>query len=240
MKNRTNRIIFILAIALVLSIILISLLVTSGKYSIVKDNTIYAESYSNKYTIELKKDHEKDNDRFITPAMLPGDSVSKDYDLRAYYRGNVSIHFRIHNYDGLNRLMDTYYDEDGEVIKEYGPRVMVIIGGNEYYNGFFKNLPSEFVIKRKLDKWDIETIKYQIVLSLDEGVTSDYTLDNGKFQNKEESFDMEWWIEGGTPYTPPITGINDLVNNPNTYVFLIAVIGVAFVVYFARRKKEYE
>ena len=242
MENRINKVIVVLIISLLVSFILIYFLMINSDTAIVKDNVIYADEVENK-TIELYKEHECDGDRFITPFMFPGDSTSKVYQLEAYYKGDIKIYYRIYDYDSFYKLMDIQYDKNRNVVKEYGPRIRVIIDGEEYYRGFVVDLPESFVIERSAKGKTAEKISYKLILSYDKEVDSDYTLDSGMYQGEVAHFDMEWWVEGGTPYKPPITGVDgvsEVINNPNTYVLIIAGVSVICIVFLARRKKDYE
>lgn len=232
--NRIKRIIIILSIALLLSILLIAYVFISGNSFIVKNNVIYAED--NKLSIELYETHPNNSDQIVTSYMLPGDKYTKEYKIKAYYTGNIKLYYRVFNCD----VLSSFISEDGD--KVYGARIKVVIDGIEEYNGLFKDLPEYFVVSKKQKDSDITT--YNITLSLDKGMQSDYTLDNGKFQNEKMKFDMEWWVEGGKPIPIPHTGVDgiakEVINSPTTYVLLIVTLSIGFIVFLKKDRKEYE
>lgn len=232
--KKIKRAIIILAIALLLSILLIAYVFISGNSFIVKDNVVYAEDSN--LSIELYETNPNDADQMITPFMFPGDSYTKTYEIKAYYTGNVKLYYKIFNYNELS----SFVSEVGD--KVYGARVKVVIDGKEEFNGLFKDLPEYFIVSKNQKSIDITT--YSITLSLDKGVQSDYTLDNGKFQDKEMKFDMEWWIEGGKPMPIPHTGVDgffkDVASNPTTYVIILVALSIGFIVFLRKEKKDYE
>lgn len=232
--KKIKKIIIILAIALILSILLIAYVFISGNSFIVKNNVVHAEDSS--INIELYETNPDDGDQMITPFMFPGDSYTKTYQIKAYYTGNIKLYYKILNYDELSLFISEVNDN------VYGARIQVNIDGKEEYNGLFKDLPEYFVVSKNQKSSDITT--YSITLSLDKGVQSDYTLDNGKFQDKEMKFDMEWWVEGGKPMPIPHTGVDgfikDAASNPTTYVIILVALSVGFIVFLRREKKDYE
>lgn len=232
--NKIKRIIIILSIALLLSILLIAYIFMSGNSFVVKNNVVYADD--NNISIELYETNPDDGDQMITPFMFPGDSYTETYEIKTYYTGNIKLYYRIFNYDELSSFISEF---NGKV---YGARIKVVVDSEEKYNGLFKDLPDNFVISKNQNSSDITT--YSITLSLDKGMQSDYTLDNGKFQDKEMKFDMEWWVEGGKPIPIPHTGIDDIakevINSPTTYVILTITLGLIFIVILRRDKKHYE
>lgn len=232
--NKIKRVIIILSIALLLSILLIAYIFISGNSFVVKNNIVYADE--NKLSIELYETNPNDGDQIATPYMFPGDSYKKEYEIKAYYTGSIKLYYRIFNYDELSSFISEVDD------RIYGARINIFINGTEEYNGLFKDLPEYFVISKNQSSSDITT--YSITLSLDKGMQSDYTLDNGKFQDKEMKFDMEWWVEGGKPMPIPHTGVDgiakEVTNNPTTYALIIVALSIGFIVLLKKDRKDYE
>ena len=174
-----------------------------------------ASSTSSTTDLKLYMGRADEEEAFNVPNMFPGDSVSKTYFLKVYYRDSITVHFRAAVRPGYEKL--------AEVLM-----CRVEVDGSTLYDGLMKNMPSSLPYKIKSPKTEL---KYTITAYLDTSVNNDY-------MNKDLVADFRWWVEKQEQpnLTLPKTGDDfPLV----TLLCVMAVSAGLFLVMMAwKRKKE--
>lgn len=221
MDTKQKRIIKVLIAALIISVTLLLCVHFNNKYSIIKNNIVYADG---KNTVTLSSESAKNNVPFEAYNMFPGDVVNNEYELDVYYKGDIELHFSIDNFidEGLKDILffNIKYDD-------------VII-----FDDFANKLPEQFDFALSSKKSTTEHKDFVISVSLDTSVGNEY-------QDKQMKCGFEWWVEGGEGHLIPKTGIDgngliDSFSNPNVCAFIIAILGIVFLVFLKRRKNDYE
>lgn len=176
-----------------------------------------ASSTSSSTDLKLYKRHAEENDPFQAVNMFPGDSITKVYRLKVYYRDSITVHFR------ADVRSDEKYQKLAEVLM-----CRVEVDGKELYDGLMKNMPSSLDRKIKSPKTEL---KYTITAYLDTSVGNDY-------MNKELVADFRWWVEKQeqSNLTPPKTG-DDF---PLTTLVCVMVGSIALIVVLVVWKREKE
>lgn len=218
--NKSKRIIKVLFVVLITSILLILYVFVSGKYSIIKNNRIYAEDDEKLPTVYLHSDNPKDNKTIEVYDMFPGDEIYQGYNVQVHYKGNVHLHFSIDNFNEseLRDVLKFTIKRENEVL----------------FDDYASKLPDCYSLGLSSKDKKIQDVNYSITVSLDTSVGNEY-------QNKQVKFDLSWWATEDGGHLIPKTGIDGgALTNPNTYAILIVFISIIFIVFLARRKKEYE
>lgn len=71
-----------------------------------EDTSAAAGSVRNGVQLTLYNNQTTQNDRFSVTDMLPGDSISKYFCIRAYHNKDVTLYFTVENLEAINRLQD--------------------------------------------------------------------------------------------------------------------------------------
>ena len=71
-----------------------------------EDTPAAAGSAQNGVRLTLYNNQTTQNDRFTVANMLPGDSISKYFCIRAYHNKDIPLYFTVENLEDTNRLQD--------------------------------------------------------------------------------------------------------------------------------------
>ena len=176
-----------------------------------------ASSTSSSTDLKLYKRHAEENDPFQAVNMFPGDSVTRTYRLKVYYRDSITVHFR------ADVRSDEKYQKLAEVLM-----CRVAVDGKQLYDGLMKNMPSSLTHKVKSPDTELE---YTITAYLDTSVGNQY-------MNKELVAAFRWWVEkqDQSNLTPPKTG-DDF---PLTTLVCVMVVSLGLIVVLVVRKRKKE
>lgn len=135
-------------------------------------------------TLELYKGSAEATDAFRAENLFPGDTETKEYQLKVSHKGSITVHFAVTPKAG--KAWSDY--KLSEVLK---CKVAVYNGstllGETTADGLMKDLPQ---IDHTLSSsgTTTDTLTYKITVSLDTSVGNDY-------QDKDLSADFRWWVE---------------------------------------------
>ncbi len=124
-------------------------------------------------SIELNSKQASDNAYFDVANMFPGDGVSKTYNVKVSYKDKVKVIFNIVNNNDSN-LADV-------------ANIQVKLNGDVLYNGLVCNLKN-ITSTLESNNSKSEELNYEICVSLDTSVNSDY-------QNSTMKLDFVWEVD---------------------------------------------
>ena len=170
-------------------------------------------------TLELYQGRPAVNEKIAVRDMLPGDSMSREFCVKAYHDTDVTLHFRTRVTEEVKALGDVLH------IK------VIQLGTDEVLcDGPFSQVKDQaFGTLLTAGGAGESTAYYQIDVSLDTAVGNEY-------QQARLLADFEWYVEEEGGLTPPPTG-----EAVNTALWIaLAVSGALLVVLllFRRRKEE--
>lgn len=147
----------------------------------------------------LYKGQSSDNTAFCTENMLPGDSVSKCYNVKVSYRDNVTVRFKADITNGEEVL--------GRVLKT---RVRLLGNGEILYDGLMRDMQNGTEVKLSSGgDTAVQVLCYEITAYLD-------TTVGNEFADKQLLADFKWWVDetenlGAAPATGEIANIAQII-----------------------------
>lgn len=169
--------------------------------------------------VELYKGKLGDNQRFEVKNMLPGDTETKYFCLKAYHDNDIDLYFKAEITEQTKSLGNALHI-----------KVTHLETGRVLYDAPFSEIDGkEFVELLKANSEKATTAYYQIDVSLDTTVGNEY-------QVARLTADFEWYVKDEGGLTPPPTG-----DNTNVLMWIILA-GSSFLLMFllllGRRRKE--
>lgn len=169
--------------------------------------------------LELYEGKPGDNQRFEVQNMLPGDSITKYYCVKAHHDADLELFFRAEITDQTKNLGDVLHIkvtrmETGKVLCD---APFSEIDGQEFSELLAQNAQGE------------TTAYYQIDVSLDTSVGNEY-------QAAILQADFQWYVKDEGSLTPPQTG-----DNTNLTLWMILAASsllLILLLLFGRRRKE--
>lgn len=137
-----------------------------------------ASGQARRVTLSLYRNQPEDNTPFGVENMLPGDAVTKNYNVRVSHSGDVTVRFRANIRPGYEKL--------AEVLML---RVRLLTTGETLYDGLMRDMPRSVNHKLTASGRTTSDLEYELTAYLDTSVGNDY-------QNKELMADFHWWVEG--------------------------------------------
>ena len=167
--------------------------------------------------LELYQGKPEDNRRFEVSNMLPGDSVTKYFCVKASHDANIELFFKADITEQTKSLGDALHIkvthmETGKVLCD---AAFSEVNGREFAEFLEANSDEE------------TTAYYQIDVSLDTSVGNEY-------QAAMLKADFEWFVKDQVGLIPPQTG-----DNTNIILWIvIAASSFLILLLFGRRRKE--
>lgn len=169
--------------------------------------------------LELYKNHSTDNEKFEIKDMLPGDTVTRYFCIKAYHDINVNLIFKPEvtaETNGVGKVMHIKVTEinSGTVICE---APLSEISGNS------------FSFDLKENENDESVVYYQVDVSMDTSAGNEYQLSLLKAN-------LNWYIEGENGLTPP-PSTGDSANTAMWVVMIVSSILMVITFLLSRRGK---
>lgn len=170
-------------------------------------------------SLSLYQGKPDDNERFEVRNMLPGDTETKYFCVRAYHNKDITLFFRADVTEQIKALGDVLHIkithlDTGKVLCD---APLSEINGLEF---------SE-LLKTNADQ--TTTAYYQIDVSLDTSVGNEY-------QAAELIADFNWYVKDEGGLTPPQTG--DTTNIAMWVVLALSSLMIIILLLFKRRKED--
>lgn len=167
--------------------------------------------------IYLHNKNTGDNVPFNVNYMMPGDTVTQNYNVKISYHDNVTIHFKTSIRNG--------YEELGEVMK-----VRVIMSGDNkvIYDGAIKDMPESVTYKLSSRESVTQELNYKITAYLD-------TSAGNEFMDKRIEVDLSWWAEETGHLDSPQTG--DILNI-TLFIAGLSALAILLILYYTKRRSK--
>ena len=168
--------------------------------------------------LELYQGHAGDNERFEARDMLPGDTVTKYFCIRAHHKNALELFFRTEVTEETKAL--------GDVLQI---RVVRLDTGEVLYNGSFAGADGQEFSETLAENVQGETTAYyRVDVSLDTSAGNEY-------QQAGLTADFEWFVKDEGSLEPPPTGV---AANLTLWIVLAAASLTLVVLLILIRRKE--
>lgn len=168
--------------------------------------------------LELYQGQAGDNERFEVRDMLPGDSVTKYFCIRAHHEEALELFFRTEVTEETKSL--------GDVLQI---RVTRLETGEVLYDGPFTGADGQEFSETLAGNAAGETVAYyRVDVSLDTSVGNEY-------QQARLTADLEWFVKDEGSLEPPPTGV---AANLTLWIVLAAASLTLVVLLILTRRKE--
>lgn len=169
--------------------------------------------------LELYEGRPGVNERFQVSNMLPGDSVTKYFCIRASHSQDLTLYFQTEVTQELKNL--------GDVLRI---KVTNLNSGQVLYDTIFAEIDGEEVSELLKENASGETtVYYQIDVSVDTSVGNEY-------QGAALTADFNWYVKDEGSLTPPTT-TGDTTNVILWTVLAVTALLLMLVLFWKRRKE---
>ncbi len=197
LKHSSLLNIAVIILALLLTFSICSLYITAQAINASGENGETAE------ILELYQGKPSDNQKFEALNMLPGDSVTQYFCIKAYHNADITLYFNAEVTEETKSLSNVLHI-----------KVTHVESGNVLCDASFSEIDGEaFSLLLTANEQGESIANYQIDVSLDTSVGNEY-------QAASLKADLNWYVEDDGGLTPPVTGEN---------ISLIIWIAVAFI-----------
>ncbi len=188
----------------------------SGTVSDVTDTSSYTssaltaskpEEHNIAGALTLHKRKPNDNTPFKVNNMFPGDSETKYFCVKVYYKGDIILRYHADVREGYEKL--------AEVLKV---RIRLLDTDETLYDGLMKDMPKSLNHVLKTKKSTQSELYYEITAYLDTSVGNEY-------MDKSLIADFNWWVEETDNLEAPKTG-----DNFNIYLWLGLAAGSLLII----------
>lgn len=197
LKHSSLLNIAVIILALLLTFSICSFYITAQAINASGENGETAE------ILELYQGKPSDNQKFEVLNMLPGDSVTQYFCIKAYHNADITLYFNAEVTEETKSLSNVLHIKVTHV--ESGNVLCRCI--------FFRNRTQRLSLLLTANEQGESIANYQIDVSLDTSVGNEY-------QAASLKADLNWYVEDDGGLTPPVTGEN---------ISLIIWIAVAFI-----------
>lgn len=167
--------------------------------------------------ISLHNKQSGENTPFQVTNMFPGDSETKYFRIKVYYKGDIIVRYHADIRPGHEKL--------AEVLKV---RVKLPETDETLYDGLMRDMPQSLNHALYTSVKTQSELYYEITAYLDTSVGNDY-------QDRDLIADFRWWVEEIEHLDPPQTG-------DNSHIFLWSCLAVGsfivMIILLAKRRKE--
>lgn len=128
-------------------------------------------------TIILYKKNPEYNEAFLCPNMFPGDTEVRNYCVKVSYHNKASVNFIVNTRKGYEKLAEVM-----------DIKVRLVSTDEILYEGKVKDIKDSVVTVLRSDSKKVESLDYEITVSLDTSVGNEY-------QNLDLITDFKWWVD---------------------------------------------
>lgn len=173
--------------------------------------------------IILYKDHQEDNIPFNMQNMFPGDSETRYFKVKVFYKNNVIVHYRA-----------KIRTDDADLADELNVKVVMHQDGEEMYNGAVSNMPESLTYQLSSTKSTSLELEYEITAYLD-------TSAGNEFQNRDVAIDFQWWVEETENLEPAQKlGLIAKTQDQLKWMFVLLIMGISgvLILLLIRKKRK--
>lgn len=168
--------------------------------------------------ISLHNKQPEENKPFQVANMFPGDSETKYFRIKVYYKGDIIVRYHADIREGYEKL--------SEVLKV---RIRLPETDEILYDGLMRDMPESLNHALYTTEKTQSELYYEITSYLDTSVGNEY-------QDKELIADFRWWVEEIEHLDSPQTGDNS--NILLWFCLAISSLFMMIILLLARRRKE--
>lgn len=137
-------------------------------------------------SISIYKNHAEDSLPFNCTNMFPGDSITKDYNVKISHKAKATVSFRANIRDGYEKLSEVLMCK-------------VVLQGDTLYDGLMKDMPQSIDSVIPVNDKKSTELVYSITAYLSTSVGNDY-------MDKPLVADFKWWVEQEEVLEPELGG----------------------------------